>query len=354
MRRLFYAIAAVLFSIFVLPVSTQAQIVSVNDGKSCETAFIVDTAFTGVFTAGDYWFMSETAMLPIFLYVYPQEESTKAPEVQFDFTCTEGVYDDPDVAKLVDLAAEYKLTLLMHNTLTQGYDADGNRPYMISFNQNYRDLLYNNGVSYSIPAYLRLRLYSTSRVKIVSRSMFSMCRDFTNTLSLNTTLLFEPIDSVNTYVWPIGEWINERYMFVWRGEKKLSMYVGKNCRIDRSNYVRNYFILPDHENNTKMTPARAKEWIKDVNQTDLYVRLFAEGEGTLTLETYSEDVDITDYIIMGQSAIIDREKMTISAILPYGTSQDDMYDAMDDALKDMIANKRYTAFNGEKPKYGKK
>ena len=316
------------------------------DGRTCETAFAVDTAYHASLMPGEYWFTAETPALPLTIYYYPEDPAAPAPTYYLDLTCTPGVYEDENVAHMVSLASEYNLEFPMHDELDKNYDDDGNLYYTILFDRNYRDMLYGQGVTYAIPAYVKLTVTSNATVDIKSTSINSQCRDYVYTLGMNTALRYAPEDSLNTYVWPLGEWIDSVYRITWIGEGNLEIFTGKDCKVERDVRVYNQYVLP--KDTIYMAPRKTQEWINDIYATDLYVRFYTQTEGTLRIATYEQKSKITavTFIIDGVEipAAIDQEAMTISATLPAGSKVADAANWLKDNAKTAI---QYEAYKGE-------
>ncbi len=49
------------------------------DGRTCETAFVVDTAYKASLMPGEYWFTAETPAHPLSIYSYPEDSAAPAP-----------------------------------------------------------------------------------------------------------------------------------------------------------------------------------------------------------------------------------------------------------------------------------
>ena len=321
-----------------------------GDGTSCENAIYVDTAYTATLGAGEYWFMAETPALPLTLYYYPENENDSAPEITIDLSCTTGVYEDPEVARMVSMAENYGLSFPMKYKPKAQFDANDKLVYILTFDESYRNMLFNEGVTYAIPAYVHVVMHGSALVRVVSTSTFSQCSDNVNTLGMNAALQFMPEDSLITYIWPIGEWIHERYRFTWEGDGKLEMFTGEDCTVTRTKRVRNWYVLPDDQ--VVMTPTRASDWIKDMFQTDLYVRFYARSKGVLRVTSYEEKAEIKEMVMLGIPAVIDHENLLISCILPYGSATraaaiKAALDNPNDPTKESYII--YTAYEGEKP-----
>ena len=315
------------------------------EGESCTKAIEVEAEYSGTFAEGEYWFTSTTSFLPLTIYYYPEDTTTQAPEIWIDLTCTPGVYEDSLVAKMLLSADQYGLSFPMKEVPEKEYDSKGRMFYRITYDKNYRDMLYNQGVTYAIPAYVRVVNHGQAAVDIVSTSINAQCREYVNTLGLNTSLRVAPEDSVYVHLWPIGEWINKKYKVTWSGEGKLDFFAGKDCLIERDIRVLHQYEL-SHDTIT-MTETRTSNWIKDIYQTELYVRLYAEKEGVLKIEEYQEISLLKEVILTynNQSfyAMIDHENLLITAQFPQGATLANMITAWRDAK--FI----YDAYNNEKP-----
>lgn len=327
MKRFYSHLATLLLML------TAAMPLAAQPGSSCDNAIYVDAEYTNTFSAGEYWFTATSSALPMSIKCYPIVTGQQNPQILVDFTCTYvdgvAVYDDPKVEHMVSRASEYGLYLPMVNTLRAAYDENGRLYYYYNFPDNYNNMLYGQGVTYGIPAYVKLTCYGKMEISITSGSVNSRCRDYVNQLAMNTTLLFTPADSINTYVWPVGEWNDKQYEITWEAadnDSRLLFLTSKDCDFDRfSAKVRGRYNLPavDEDHELKMTPEATADLIDDIKQTELYVHMYTSGEGYLKIYTY-ENVDlITDYVVGGVPAVVDNEAMTISATLPAGTDRSD-------------------------------
>ena len=325
MKKIISHLAALLLLLTTsMPVMAQA-------GSTCDNAIYVDAEYTNTFRAGEYWFTAMTSALPMTINCYPTVAGQQAPQIQVDFTCTfvdgQAVYDDPKVASMVQRAGDYGLYLPMINTLRAKTDENGKIYYTYTFPSNYNEMLYGQGVTYAIPAYVKLTCYSNIELNITSGSVHSRCRDYVNQLGMNTSFLFTPEDSINTYVWPLGEWSDKQYEITWEGadeNSRLLFLTSKDCDFDRfSAKVRGRYNLPavDEDHALKMTPEATADVIDDIAQPELYVHMYANSEGYLKIHTYEINDNLTDYIVGGVPAVVDNEAMTITAVLPAGTDR---------------------------------
>lgn len=315
------------------------------EGDQCLNAIEVESEYSGTFAEGEYWFTSTTSFLPLTIYYYPEDTTVQAPEIWIDLTCTPGVYEDSLVAKMLQSAHQYDLSFPMKEVPEKEYDDKGRMFYRVTYDKNYRDMLYNQGVTYAIPAYVRVVNYGQAAVDIVSKSVNAQCREYVNTLGLNTSLRVAPEDSVYVHLWPIGEWIDKQYRITWEGDGNLEFYDGTTCRLSKDAFTRDKFTMP--KDTITMKPERTSEWIKEIYQTELYVRLYAEKEGVLKIEEYQEISLLKEVILTYEEqsfhAMIDHENLIITAVFPQGATRAKM-------LKSWNAAKyEYDAYKGEKP-----
>ncbi len=317
---------ATLLLMLTTTIPTMAQV-----GSTCDNAIFVDAEYTNTFRAGEYWFEAVTTSLPITIKCYPSVAGLQAPQIVVDFTCTYvdgvAVYDDPKVVRMVERAGEYGIFLPMTYNLRARQDENGKLYYSYTFPRDYTDMLYEHGVTYAIPAYVKLTLQCTTQVVISSGSTHARCRDQVNQFGMNTTMLFTPEDSINTYVWPLGEWNDKQYEITWEGEEsdsRVLFLTSKDCDFDRfSGRVRGRYNLPavDEAHELKITPEATADIIVDIEQPELYVHMYANKPGYLKIYTYENIDNITDFMVSGVPCVVDNEAMTITGTLPAGTDR---------------------------------
>lgn len=341
--------------------------VMAQTGSSCENAIEIKDEYSGTFNVGEYWFKSDTYQLPLTIYYYPSDTTAAAPEVYIDLTCEydsdgNGIYDDPEVERMVGVAGNYGLSFPMKETMKREYDNDGMFRYRITYDVNYRNMLYSEGVNYPVPAYVRLVNKSNSSIEAVSRSVTTRCREYVNTLGMNTSLLYAPADSMTTYVWPVGEWVDKFYRLKWEGDGTMTIYVAADCDFAKSEALRVINLpYPDSNQPTipyqRMQKSLATSWMSDqrAHQPDFYVRMYPSEEGILTIEEYSEVATINEAQFAGVKAIIDNTAKTITATLPQGVNRATVIKA---AVKNAGENPvmtqdtsyiQFVAYNNEKP-----
>ena len=103
-KRLFLAFIVVLIAATALAQSEM--------GKSCDNPIPVNKNYVGTITEpGEYWFTAWTYDLPLNVHFTPDVNDAKTPNVFVDFTCEDGVYDDPKLDSIIAAMANFGLEL---------------------------------------------------------------------------------------------------------------------------------------------------------------------------------------------------------------------------------------------------
>ena len=64
-------------------------------GKSCSNPIVLGPNYSEtIYAAGSTWYIANTFDLPMAIDFYPTNPNSAAPELELDFSCTPGVYED--------------------------------------------------------------------------------------------------------------------------------------------------------------------------------------------------------------------------------------------------------------------
>ena len=131
----------------VLPMAAQAL------GTSCENPFVITEEFSTTITEpGSYWFSVTTYDLPLRVRYTPNVATGETMKAYVDFSCTPGVYDDPNLYELTDMATgwgfEMPLPFGVRDVMVDGKLAY----YEASVDESYRELMTNFGILYNVEA----------------------------------------------------------------------------------------------------------------------------------------------------------------------------------------------------------
>lgn len=275
LKKLFFAFSMMLFA-----TSAVAQL-----GTSCDNPIPVDSNYVGTISkAGIYWFTAGTYDLPLNVHFKPVDPSTsRAPELMIDLTCETGVYDDPLVDSLINMVEAFDITFPAEMRL----EADGDE-YDMFVDAMYREQMAKFGVTYNVPAYVRVQFFGPGEISFKPDTVFTSCLN-NDTVNLGDTLTISANDSERVLLMPYTDWQNDSIQFVWQGSSSATVYLAAgNCDFAPSlsdGYVwAGYSIQPN-----KPYKISNKE-IKDaVAQNDgggiFYAKIISSSAGEMVVET---------------------------------------------------------------------
>ena len=274
-KKLFFAFSMMLFA-----TSAVAQL-----GTSCSEPIPVDSNYEGSITkAGIYWFTAGTYDLPLNVHFKPVDPSTsRAPELMIDLTCEPGVYDDPLVDSLINMVESFNITFPAEMRL----EADGDE-YDMFIDAMYREQMAKFGVTYNVPAYVRVQFFGPGEISFKPDTIFTSCLN-NETVKLGDTLTISANDSERVLLMPYTDWQNDSIQFVWLGSSPATVYMAAgNCDFAPSlsnGYVWASYIVEPNK------PYRiSNKEIKDaVAQNDgggiFYAKVISSSAGEMIVET---------------------------------------------------------------------
>ena len=285
-----------LFSILLCVTCALALSAQTPDGLTCENAIPVDSSYTGHIPApGVYYFTAWTYDLPLTCYFYPTEEVVTELYLEIDFSCTPGVYDDPNIQELVDETLGWGIKMPMRfENFIKGTDSFGRLYYSLSVGEVYRELMSNFGITYDVQAFVKVTTSSAGNITMSPDSLFRNCVETSTWLTLPSTIKVDVLSGEDTYVLPLVEWANDSVRFVWNGKTApVQVWMGTECDFDLSlsgeNAAINMFELqPDAGNGEHIYVMSKKEIIDFVNSYEkggiYYVRFVSVENAELVIE----------------------------------------------------------------------
>ena len=251
-------IIVVVMSLFVAPV------VANKIGSSCDNPIQLTKGLQMTISEpGSYWFSSWTYDLPLKVRFTPDVATQEKPMVYVDFTCTPGVYDDPNLYELTDLATGWGIDVPMLFKPTSSV-VDGKVLYELSVEESHRDLMREFGISYDVEAKVEVIVPVPGKVELVPDTVFRNCVEASQWVSLPDTIGVTPVDFDKTYVLPISDWKEDSVRFTWMGKKQaLTLWIGKDCsfNLDENDklFACKYVLNPvEGQNTLDFTPADLK------------------------------------------------------------------------------------------------
>ena len=221
-----------LFSVFVCVICALTLSAQTPDGLTCETAIPVDSAFTGsIPVPGTYYFTAWTYDLPLTCYFYPESENINELYLDVDFTCTPGVYDDPNIRELLDATLGWGIEMpIRFDNFISDVDTEGRKYYSLSIGEFYREMMANFGVSYDVQAFVKVVTSSAGNITMNPDVAFRNCVESSKWLTLPSTVQVDISGAEDTYVLPLADWANDSVRFVWNGvQSPLQIWIGAEC-----------------------------------------------------------------------------------------------------------------------------
>ena len=222
-----------LFSVLFCVTCALALSAQTFDGLTCETAIPVDSSYTGHIPApGVYYFSAWTYDLPLTCYFYPTEDVVNELYLDIDFTCTPGVYADPNLQELVDETMGWGVKVPMRfDRFVQGIDPVSNRKYYsLTVERVYRDLMANFGISYDVQALVKVTVSSAGDIHMKPDTAFRSCVESSTWLNIPASVNVTTMGGSDVYVLPFADWQNDSVRFVWKGTKApVKVWVGDDC-----------------------------------------------------------------------------------------------------------------------------
>ena len=274
-KKLFFAFSMMLFA-----TSAVAQL-----GTSCSEPIPVDSNYEGSITkAGIYWFTAGTYDLPLNVHFKPVDPSTsRAPELMIDLTCEPGVYDDPLVDSLINMVESFNITFPAEMRL----EADGDE-YDMFVDAMYREQMAKFGVTYNVPAYVRVQFFGPGEISFKPDTIFTSCLN-NETVKLGDTLTISANDSERVLLMPYTDWQNDSIQFVWQGSSSATVYLAAgNC--DFAPSLSNGYVWASYTVEPNKPYKISNKEIKDaVAQNDgggiFYAKVISSSEGEMVVET---------------------------------------------------------------------
>ena len=265
------------------------------DGLTCETAIPVDKSYQGSIDApGVYYYTAWTYDLPLTCYFYPTSE-VDSLYLDIDFTCTPGVYDDPNIKELLDETMGWSVKVPMRfDNFIKEVDEYGRLRYSLSVSHVYRDLMGNFGISYDVQAIVKVKTTAAGEIRMEPDLAFRTCVESSEWLSLPDTISVSMLSADDTYVLPLSDWQNDSVRFIWKGQNApIQMWIAEDCDFElkltgENAALKCYEIRPDagnSENIFVMTRQDIADLIDFANNGGvLYMRAIAVENADLIVE----------------------------------------------------------------------
>ena len=247
------------------------------DGLTCESAIPVDTSYVGsVPDAGTYYYSASTYDLPMTCYFYPETAIDQAPKIYVDFTCTPGVYDDPNIVEMLKAGTGWGISLPLILTFSDEYDANYNKYYSLTIGESYRELMAQYNITYNVEAFVKLVTTCAGEIRMAPDTTFKACVENSIWLNMPDTIVTGLQYESDSYVLPFAEWKNDSIRFRWTGSNApATVWIGEDCNFEMKltgdNCALDMFVLHPDAGNEENIRNFSKQEILD------YISLFGKG-----------------------------------------------------------------------------
>ena len=258
------------------------------DGLTCENAIPVDTSYVGsVPAAGTYYYSASTYDLPMTCYFYPETAIDQAPKIYVDFTCTHGVYDDPNLQNMIMSASGWGVETPIAFYFNRSLDEYNREVYTLTINESYREMMTMFDITYNIDAIIQLVAPSAGEITMRPDTTFKACVENSEWLNMPDTVVTGIQHESDSYVLPFVEWRNDSIRFRWTGtESPATVWIGEDCNFEMKltgeNCALDMFVLHPDKGNGENIRNFSKQEISD------YISLFGEG-GVYYMRTVSSE-----------------------------------------------------------------
>jgi len=266
-------------------------------GTTCATAIPLGDNYSVNISSGHYpmsvWYSAWTFDLPLTVYFAPEHETDPAPEVEMDFKCPSGVYEDSILCSLFcpNASGGVQFDMPHHPSLNTDYLEDGTFVYYLSLGKRYRDLLLQMGISYNLEVYVKVTYKGNGTMSMAPDDMFTNCMDGPKFMHLGDTVRVVANDKDRHVIVPYVQWQDDSIRYVWDGTQPVEVAVGNTCDYDPTDGTNehrvDYFVLQPQDT-LKMTSADVKYYIQsdDVSSEAgmFFAKFYTSGTGVMKIE----------------------------------------------------------------------
>lgn len=203
-----------------------------GSGESCSDPIVLGEGYTAYISgAQTIWYIANTFDLPLAMNFYPNNPNAPAPELELDFGCTPGVYEDSILCSLFCIANSAALAMPYKETPPKTYDGNGNARYHVEFGEFYRDLLLRQGIDYNVPVYIKVIFNSGGSLQM-DPDPFNNCMDGHKFMHLGDTVEVKANDADRHVIVPYVQWQYDSIRYVWTGTSPCMIAIGNRCGFD--------------------------------------------------------------------------------------------------------------------------
>lgn len=313
-----------------------AAMLSAQDGRTCSRAIPMtknpDQEFTYTVTSAsptspkEVWFSAMTFDLPLSVYFEPEGgASSSAPEVEMDFSCISGYYENEILCSLfcktggnsgLNIKMPYQ-AVLESKTLT-----DGTFIYYLSLGKRYRDLLLQMGISENLKVVVCVTFKSAGVLRLAPDDFFTNCMDGPKFMQIGDTVEVKAKDANRHVIVPYVQWQEDTILYTWTGTTPCQLVVAADCGFDptdpKQELVQYNSIAPGET--LKVKAEDIYQWVHNKDfppQAGMYfAKFYSEAEGVMKVTKAPQAVPAGGATLMrfGNSYALDANSQAIYAI----------------------------------------
>lgn len=232
------------------------------------------------------WYVAKTFDLPVKVCFTPKNIDLPAPDVEMDFTCTPGVYED---SILCSLFCKDKTTGVTFDMPHKPVLVLEDNSYCISMGKRYRDLLLQAGISYNVEVYVKVTFKSAGTLSMVPDTEFADCMDGGKFMQLGDTVEVKSKDKDRHVILPYVQWSKDSIRYIWQGTAPVSVAIANTCGIDPIDYTDERIVdrIEMQPGDTmSYTAAQIKYYasFENVQAGMYYGKFYSNGTGVLKVE----------------------------------------------------------------------
>lgn len=261
-----------------------------KQGMTCDDPIVVTKNFSMYISEpGTYWFKASTYDLPINVKVAPDwehfgdyAETAVAPKVSIDFSCTNGVYDDPNIQEMITSVSGWGVKVPINLDFEEN---EKEMAFTLGISETYRTLIMQYGITYDVDALVRLELSFPATASLTPDTAFRVCADNAYWVKYPDALTISPTTIDSVYVLPVTEWRSDSIRFRWTGTEKAQLWIGSTCGFELTNEDENVLEIDT------LYPAGDARCYIDYSASDLQqmVRDWGDGSGVFYARILSSD-----------------------------------------------------------------
>lgn len=259
-------------------------------GLTCDDPIPVNGDYTAVVDGPcTLWFTAGTYDLPLTVHFAPDNlNSSYSPVIELDLTCTPGIYDDPKVHELVTIAEDFEIDFPVKRSCDKVDYGNGHIEWDFPVNSSYRDQLASFGVTYNVPAFVKVSFPEAGRIYLKPDTLFRNCMESSQYLHLGDTISVLSNDLDRVFVVPMTDWKEDSIQFVWTGAEPANFYVATTrCEFTPEDtdpsIIATYKLQPNQP--FKIKSKTMKDIMDKYENGGLYYgKCIAQGNGQLIIE----------------------------------------------------------------------